>query len=354
MRALALLVLTLTFISSAWAQKIHVVTRNLEPFSFEKDGRRTGFAMELWDAVARETKMDYDVTVTDTAKNIVAAVEAKQAEVGVGAISITSEREKIIDFSQPFYQSGLQILVSKGQTDFKATVFSLLGSVLNWKSLGSLALLIIVMLVISHLVWLYEHKVNEEMWPKHYLSGMWESFWWSISILLVGGADNKGPVGLGGRIVAIVWMLLSIVLVSLLTATFTTTLTLNSLKGDIDGPEDLPGKQVATIKDSTAEAWLKKHDVKVSTYGDIKECIDALKDGTVKAVVFDEPIIKYALKKSGDDTLALAGPRFDANDYGFALQQDSTIREKIDQALLSLSESGVTDELREKWFGKEN
>ncbi len=50
------------------------------------------------------------------------------------------------------------------------------------------------MFVISHHVWKYEHPVNEEMWQKAYSSGLGESFWLTISIFLVDGADNKGPV----------------------------------------------------------------------------------------------------------------------------------------------------------------
>jgi len=331
-------------------QKLRVVTRNLEPFSFEQDKRRVGFAAELWDNVAREAGFEYEVAVTDTAKNIIADVQSKKADVGVGAISITAEREKIIDFSQPFYESGLDILIVGGSGGF-STVWQILSNLLSWQILGGVAALILVMLIVSHLVWMYEHKINSEMWPEKYTHGMWESFWWSISIFLVGGADNKGPVGVGGRIIAIVWMLLSIVAIALLTASLSAALTVNSLQGDISGPRDLEKKNVATIAGSSAVTWLENHGCKVSTYPDINACIDALKNGSVKAVVFDAPILKYALKNSGDDKLMIVENLFDRNNYGFALQQDSPLRETINQALLSLHEQGVTEALEKRWFG---
>ncbi|CAN5397415.1 transporter substrate-binding domain-containing protein [soil metagenome] len=352
---LLFLILAASLVSAGAAEKVRVVTRNLEPFSFEQDGRRVGFAMELWDEVARTMHLEYDVTVADSAKKIVEAVQTKSADVGVGAISITAEREAVIDFSQPFYQSGLQIMVFPAPSGLKDTIWQVMAPILNWKSLGSVGGLILLMLIVSHLVWMYEHPVNEEMWPKSYRAGMWESFWWSISIFLVGGADNKGPVGVGGRIVAIVWMLLSIVFIALLTAMFTATITVNSLKSDISSPRDLPGKKVATIGGSTAESWLQKHGVTdLETFPDIKKCVEALKNGEVKAVVFDEPIIKYELKQPGNQELAAAGDRFDPGDYGFALQQDSTLREGIDQALLTLRENGFTEKLQQKWFGDDS
>ncbi len=332
-------------------KKIHVVTRNLEPFSFMQDERRVGFAAELWDAVAREAGFEYDVSVEESAKRVIDAVQNKTADVGVGAISITAAREKVIDFSQPFYESGLDILIVGGSGGVGGTVWSILMNLLSWEIVGGVAALIIVMLIVSHLVWMYEHKINSEMWPEKYAHGMWESFWWSISIFLVGGADNKGPVGIGGRIIAIVWMLLSIVAIALLTASLSAALTVSSLKGDISGPRDLPEQKVATIGGSAAETWLQNHKCRVSTYPDITACVNALKEGKVKAVVFDEPILKYALKNSGDDALMLVGNRFDRNNYGFALQQDSPLRETINQALLALNEQGVIDALDKKWFG---
>ena len=94
---LSALVLT-AFVSTAYAQtpaaapgKVRVVTRNLEPFSFEKDGRRVGFAMELWDEVALATGLEFEVQTVGTAQEIIDAVQNKSADIGVGAISVTAK-----------------------------------------------------------------------------------------------------------------------------------------------------------------------------------------------------------------------------------------------------------------------
>ncbi len=359
MRSLLLflsVVVAVSFTSQAVAQapgsRLRVVTRNLEPFSFEKDGRRVGYAAELWDQLARETKFEYDVQVVGTAQEIIDALKNKTADVGVGAISVTAKREEIIDFSQPFYESGLQVLVSGSSGSFADNIFSLIKNLFSLELIGAFLLLMVTMFIISHLVWRYEHKVNSDQWPEDYKAGMWESVWWTLSTLLVGGADNKGPVGVGGRIVAIVWMLLSIVLVSLLTASFTTTLTINTLKGDINGPGDLPGRKVATVKGSTTETWLNSKGAKVVPLATPEECVVALKRGDVQAVVYDAPVLQYEAGKLNDDKLQMVGPVFERQNYAFALQQDSTLREKLNQALLKLSEQGVGNELRKKYFGE--
>lgn len=341
------------FAPQSHAEKIRVVTRNIEPFSFEQDGRRVGYAMELWDQIAREAGIEYDVQTVGTAQEMIDALKNKTADAGVGALSVTAKREADIDFSQPFYESGLQVLASGSSGSFADNVRQLIANLFNWQLIGMFLLLILTMFGISHLVWLCEHRVNEDMWPKDYKKGMWESFWWTISTLLVGGADNKGPVGVGGRIVAIAWMLLSIVLVSLLTASFTTTLTINTLKGDINGPGDLPGRDVATIKGSTSEIWLNTKGAKVQSFATVAESIAALKADRVKAVVYDSPMLQYAMNNAQDAKLQLVGPIFDRQNYSIALQQDSPLRERINRALLSVNERGAGLELRKKWFGAE-
>ncbi len=351
--AVSLLVPLRDATAQAPGTKLRVVTRNLEPFSFEKDGRRVGFAAELWDQLSRETGNEYEVQVVNSAQEIIDAVQNKSADVGVGAISVTSKREEVIDFSQPFYESGLQVLVAGGGGSFADNIVQMITNLFSLELIGMFLLLLATMFIISHLVWRYEHKVNGDQWPEDYKTGIWESFWWTLSTLLVGGADNKGPVGVGGRIVAIVWMLLSIVLVSLLTASFTTTLTINTLKGDINGPGDLPGRKVATVKGSTTEGWLTTQGATAVPFDDVTACITALRDGKVQAVVYDAPVLQYESAKLNDQKLQMVGPVFQRQNYAFALQQDSPLREKLNQALLTMHERGIGIELRKKYFGEE-
>jgi len=189
------------------------------------------------------------------------------------------------------------------------------------------------------------------------LAGIGESFWWTLSIFLVGGADNKGPIGLGGRILATIWMLASVIAVSLLTASLSAVLTVSSLTSDINGPNDLPGREVATVGGSTSEGFLRNLSanggakVKLTVLADIPACLNELKHGSVQAVVFDAPVLRYYVNKLGSEDFVLTGPLFERGNYGFGLQQDSRMREQINLVLLKLNENGVTDDLKKKWFG---
>ena len=332
-------------------QKIRVVTKPVEPFSFSEGKQVKGFSIDLWEAVAKEAGFQFEMQNVESVPQMLETVKARQADVAVAAISITAERHAMMDFSQPYYDSGLQILVASTAAGSGSVYGNLSHQFMNWGTVRVVGLVLLVMFAISHLVWWFERRRNAEMYPESYGPGVWESFWWTISMLCTGGCEAKGPMGVPARLVAILWMVVSIVLIAYFTAAVTTEMTVKSLTGDISGPGDLPGVKVGTIAASTAETWLRKNKAKVSTYPDVASAIAALNSGELKAVVYDAPVLRYYLTKKIGTRLRLVGPIFEKQSYGIALQQDSPLRVPINRALLALNERGFMDELQKKWFG---
>ena len=328
--------------------KLRVVVKPVEPFAFEQDGRLLGYSIDLWDRIAREAKLEYELTRVETVPELLEALRDNRADVGVGALSITAEREGMIDFTHPFYEAGLQILV--GAHGSGGTVASTLRSLLTWDLVEVIGLLVVALLGTSHLLWWFERKKNEEF-PPRYRSGLWESLWWTICVLITGGCENKAPIGVAGRLVAIVWMIAGILLVSYITASVTTVMTVNTLSGEITGPADLPGRPVATVVGSTAEKYLRDRRVDVRPYPTIDQAYDALTAREVKAVVYDAPILLYRASRFGDSKQRVIGPMFEKQNYGIGLQRGSPHRKPINEAMLRLNEAGFFDELQKKWFG---
>jgi len=348
---IALLCLWFGNVDALAQQKIRVVTKPVEPFSFSEGGQLKGFSVDLWDAVAKEANLQFEMQNLESVPAMLDAVKAKQADVAIAAISITAERHAMMDFSQPYFDSGLQILVASNAARSGTAFGNLSHQFMNWSTVRVVGLVLLVMFAISHLVWWFERRRNPEMYPEPYGPGVWESFWWTISMLCTGGCEAKGPMGVPARLVAILWMVVSIVLIAYFTAAVTTEMTVKSLTGDISGPGDLPGVKVGTVAASTAETWLRKNKAKVSPYPDVASAIAALNSGELKAVVYDAPVLRYYLSKKIGTRLRLVGPVFEKQSYGIGLQQDSALRVPINRALLALNERGFMDELLKKWFG---
>lgn len=343
----ALLVCALALPSLA-AEKLRVYTKPIEPFSFTKDGRAAGFSLELWQRVAQEAGLEYEVTWVKTMPDLMEALRAGKADVAVAAISITSEREKNIDFSQPYYESGLQILVNKTN---RGSSGLLLAALLNWDFARLLGVLALGLIASSHLLWWFERRRNPDDFPPGYARGVWESLWWTSSVLITGGCENKSPRGVGGRLVAVLWMLTGILLVSYVTASVTSALTVRSLSTGIQGPGDLPGQAIGTIAGSTAEKYLGDHKLDFRAYDSVEAATDALIGLQVKAVVYDAPVLLYRANQESGGQVVVVGRLFEKQNYGIGLQQDSRYRKAINQALLKLAEEGYLAELRRKYFG---
>ena len=83
------------------------------PMEFVENGKKTGFDVELVEAVA--AKMGKKVEWVDIDfKGLVPGLIAKRYDMAVSAIYITDERKKVVDFTQPYYAGGLVAMVKEG------------------------------------------------------------------------------------------------------------------------------------------------------------------------------------------------------------------------------------------------
>ena len=339
------------------AKSLTAVTRKVTPFVFEKNGRLAGYSIELWERIVREARLPFDpdggYKVVNNVQEMLDELSAGRADVGVAAVSITSEREKTIDFSYPFKESGLQILTKEQPgSSFGKIVGNLFKGDIIWL-LGGLFL---VLLLNSHIIWFLERKKNAESFPEGYLAGLWEAVWWSVCTIITGGCENKAPLGVAGRLTAIVWMLAGAGLFTYITATITSAMTVETLNSDIQSVADLKSRKwpVGTVAASTAQTFLERHGLTVEGYPDVDAACEALANEKVKAVVYDAPMLLYYAKNNPDKKLGVMGELFEKQSYGIGLPQGSPYRKEITRTILALREQGFFEELENKYFGTGN
>ncbi len=234
--------------------------------------------------------------------------------------------------SQPSLLSGLLLL---------------LRSPLIGQFLGAVAILI---LVPSHILWWLERRDSEGIIRnKRYFPGIFEAVWWTVTCLATQAEEM--PRTVFARILAVAWMFFAVLFTAYVTGTLTASLTLQSLRGDIQGPNDLPGKRVATVSGSTADDYLRDNKVQPLDFNTTDEAFAALDAGKVGAFVYDAPILAFYANGKGKGRTQLVGPVFRTEAYGIALGNNSPWRKRVNFALLSLRENGTYDALRTKYFG---
>jgi polar amino acid transport system substrate-binding protein len=332
-----------------------VATRVLPPFIVKEGNDYSGFSAELWKELAARTGMAFVWKETNNVKELLAAVENGEAQIAIAAISITSDREQKFDFSQPMFESGLQVLVPADQD----SSFSPL-SILRYFSSGAmpylLGILALLILLPGHLVWWAERKHAHSPFSKSYIPGIFQAMGWALSA--AAGQQNDNPRSRIGRFYSISAILVSLLFLTYWQAELTSSFTVQQLQGGIQGPDDLPGKRVGTTASSTSAKWAAEKQAKVTEFQNIGEAFQALESGQLDAVVFDSPVLLYYAANGGAGKVRVVGPVFKKENYGIAFPRGSDAprkinwRKRINESLLRMREDGAYDALHDRWFGQ--
>ncbi|WP_295615036.1 transporter substrate-binding domain-containing protein [Chamaesiphon sp. GL140_3_metabinner_50] len=324
-----------------------IATRLVSPFVTEANGELGGFSIELWRNIAQELDAKSIFVKNGNVSELLNSVKSGQADVGISAISVTSQREQDFDFSQPIFDSGLQILVrSQGQ---QSSIARLVDSLFTPEFLQLLGMMLLIILIPAHIVWLVERKHQGGFLENsNYFPGIFKTCWWAAATLATQAEEM--PKGALGRIMAVIWMFISVVFIAYFTATVTTSLTVDRLQSNIKSPQDLAGKRVATIVNTTSANYLSQQKIEAKEFKQIDEAFNALNSSNVDAVVFDAPILLYYAAHDGKGKVQVVGNIFRKESYAIALPNGSPYRKPINNALLSLQENGKYQEIYDKWF----
>jgi ABC-type amino acid transport substrate-binding protein len=327
---------------------LRVVTKSIPPFVIVgPDGELSGFSIDLWEAVALELQRPFEWVTVETVSEQLAAVETGQADIAMAAITITAEREQTVDFSFPYFESGLGILTSS-QADMP--VLDALAIAFSPALLRLLAFVLALLIIVGHLVWLFERRHNPEF-PKDYLHGIWAGIWYAGVTVTTVGYGDKTPKSIPGRLIGLVWMFAGLFVIANFTAGVTAQLAIRELRGAINGPQDLGGKQIVAVAGTTGEAWLTSQGLPHISVPTIEDAYAALAAGRSEAIVYDYPVLLYYALNEGQETTAMAGGAFRLEEYGIAASSESPLREEINRALLTVQEDGIYGDIYTRWFG---
>ncbi|WP_197059595.1 transporter substrate-binding domain-containing protein [Thermopetrobacter sp. TC1] len=332
---------------------LKVLTKIIPPFVMHgADGRLQGFSIDLWRAVSQRLGRESEIVLLPSLTVLLDDIRKGAGDIAIAAITITAEREKVMDFSYPYFRSGLQIMVRADEGSILAQALSVLKGMVTSRSfrIAMLALAVLV-LITAHVIWLVERHRNPEF-RHEYPQGLWDAVYWTVVTISTVGYGDKTPKTHMGRAIALVLIVFGYIAFAWFTATITSAVTITKLEGAINGPADLPGKRVATVRGSTSAGYLSRlPGVKVFLYDRIEDAYAMLEAGRVDAVVYDFPVLSHYAMTKGRDKVKLVGPVFQHEPYGIALPEGSPLREKINRALLSIQESGEYARLYQKWFG---
>jgi polar amino acid transport system substrate-binding protein len=335
-----------------------------------------GYSIELWRRVLRElneelkNEASFDGSENFSPLKMVVSEEVKsgkdmvellvdgRADVGLGALTINEERMKLVDFSFPIYESGYQVLIPAQRAP--ADLASLLvpfRQLLKRENLFWIILLVGTLLVISHLVWAAERRINARAFPDQYHRGIGETLWWSLSTLMSGGCEEKPVHGKAGRFVAILWMFGALMLATFVQSTVTTSMVTSdgsSLHG-LENFNPLTAK-FGLLHKSAASDWLHDKDnplladlPRTESWEQREEVLAAVREEKVDGWVHDSAILHHYAAK--DPRLRVLGKFYGPHSYAFMFRRNFPYRERINRILVRLKSRGEFERLERRWIG---
>ncbi len=310
---------------------LQVAVYDAPPFGLVyPDSTFGGLMVELWETIAEDLYLEYEYVITDM-DGLLSGLQNGQYDIGLGAISITPKRERLVDFSQAVNPSGTGIAVAADslQNSFRSYWKPILISLFEL-----IGFLLLVLLLSGTIVWWVERKYNETHPSERNIQGLSDGLWWSAVTMTTVGYGDKVPNSRIGKILGIVWIFTSIILLSLFTANASAIMTAGRIESQITSEDHLRRARVGASAKSSGEEFLIREHITYQAFGSVEEAIEAMLEGEIDCVVSNVPVLKYLNNTTYYKELAIAPQLLLKNNMGIALPDDSPLREAIDQVLL--------------------
>lgn len=364
--------MSLTFGNKAFAQEVitqcpvpEPIVVGVHPFapmvSTEGD-KYVGFDIELIQMLSHETRCSITIEEYESVPDLVTATERGQVTAGIGGVSITGPRESQIDFTHPYMETGLAIMVKAPS----ASWWSVLSPIKNPELLRLVLIFLSFIVTVAHLIWWLERRdditeedkaaandlesgeINHSYWP-----GILQAMYFTNIFVTTVGFGYYTAKTWAGRLVVSLAMYPGFILVGLMVARLAAIQFSEQEIEFANSAEDLEDHIVAVESGTTSEAIMRRAHANVQGHTKIEDSFPELIEGDIDAVVFDAPALNHFARNSGAGEVLVSDPITSEN-YGIMTQEGSPLREAFNRALFQIREDGRYETLYTKWFGEGN
>ncbi|XP_077862981.1 glutamate receptor 2-like [Saccoglossus kowalevskii] len=358
---------------------LKIVTIEEEPFVRKTEIRPgvyeyTGFCIDILDEISRKLQftyvlydvpdLKYGAKVNGTWNGLVGEVAYGKADMAVAGITIMAEREEVVDFTKPYYQYALGIIISKPRTERGIFAFMepLSGPV--WGCIAAALFVVgIFLFVIARLspYSSFNYSKKEYCECKGDDFNLKNSYWFALASLMNQGGDTA-PYSISGRLLSGFWWFFTLIIIATYTANLTAFLTVSRMETPISSVEELSTQskiKYGTIRDSSVVSFFKRSTInpyqrmwQFMNTTEVDPYVDTVTDayrrakGEEYAFMWDYPVLE--LQKRIDCDLMTVGKPFYEKGYGFVTPQGADWRDDISMSILEMRENGQLEKYRKK------
>ncbi|XP_037392925.1 glutamate receptor ionotropic, kainate 3 [Pygocentrus nattereri] len=341
--------------------------------------RFEGFCIDLLKELASILGFAYEIRLVPDGKygfqddkgqwnGIIRELMEHRADLAVAPLTITFVREKVIDFSKPFMNTGISILYRRPNST-NSGFFSFLNpmtpDIWVYILLAYLGVSCVLFVIarFSPYEWYDAHPCNPSSDVVENNFTLLNSFWFGVGSLMQQGSELM-PKALSTRIIGGIWWFFTLIIISSYTANLAAFLTVERMDSPVDSADDLAKQtkiEYGVVKDGATMSFFKKS--RVSTFEKMwafmsskqsTSLVKSIEDGIQRvlksdyALLMESTTIEYVTRRNCN--LTQVGGIIDSKGYGIGTPKGSPYRDKVTIAILSLLEDGRLHVLKEKWW----
>ncbi|XP_061757048.1 glutamate receptor ionotropic, delta-2 isoform X2 [Nerophis ophidion] len=367
---------------------LRVVTVLEEPFVMVSENvlgkpkKYQGFSIDVLDALANYLGFKYEIYIAPDHKygslqpdgqwnGLMGELVFKRADVGLSALTITSERESAVDFTMRYMDYSVGVLLRKAERT--VDIFACLApfDLSLWACIAGTVLLVGILVYLLN--WL-----NPPRLPMGSVSSttLYNSMWFVYGSFVQQGGEVPYTT-LATRMMMGVWWMFALIVISSYTANLAAFLTITRIENSIQSLQDL-SKQTelpyGTVLDSAVYDQVRSKAMNpferdpmysqmwrmINRTGGAENNVEESKEGIRKVkygrfgFVWDAAVLEYVANNDEDCSFYTVGSNTPDRGYGIAMQHGSPYRDIFSQRILELQQNGDMDILKLKWWPRDS
>ncbi|KAM5216461.1 glutamate receptor ionotropic, NMDA 2C isoform 1-T1 [Hipposideros larvatus] len=339
-----------------------------------------GFCIDILKKLAKVVKFSYDLYLVTNGKHgkrvrgvwngMIGEVYYKRADMAIGSLTINEERSEIVDFSVPFVETGISVMVARSNGTVSPSAFLEPYSPSVW-----VMMFVMCLTVVAITVFMFEYfspvSYNQNLTSGKKSGGpsftIGKSVWLLWALVFNNSVPIENPRGTTSKIMVLVWAFFAVIFLASYTANLAAFMIQEQYIDTVSGlsdrkfqrPQDqYPPFRFGTVPNGSTERNIRSnyrdmhsHMVKFNQRS-VEDALTSLKMGKLDAFIYDAAVLNYmAGKDEGCKLVTIgSGKVFATTGYGIAMQKDSHWKRAIDLALLQFLGDGATQKLETVWL----
>uniref|UniRef100_A0A672YYI7 Glutamate receptor n=1 Tax=Sphaeramia orbicularis TaxID=375764 RepID=A0A672YYI7_9TELE len=339
-----------------------------------------GFCIDILKKIAKTVKFTYDLYLVTNGKHgkkvngtwngMVGEVVLKNAHMAVGSLTINEERSEVIDFSVPFIETGISVMVSRSNGTVSPSAFLEPFSADVW------VMMFVMLLIVSAVaVFVFEYfspvgynrclADGREPGGPSFTVG--KAIWLLWGLVFNNSVPVQNPKGTTSKIMVSVWAFFAVIFLASYTANLAAFMIQEEYVDQVSGLSDKkfqkpnefsPPFRFGTVPNGSTERNIRNNYRDMHAYmtsfhqKNVDEALYSLKTGKLDAFIYDAAVLNYmAGRDEGCKLVTIgSGKVFASTGYGIAIQKDSGWKRAVDLAILMLFGDGEMEELEALWL----